>query len=100
MATVAVSPRRGSPNTTTPAGIAEALPAIEVAAMTGTAGPAWRERADAKKATPLRAMGRHGLSTTSAMPRATVPVSALTATWVTVKSSPAVTPSVNRGPRS
>jgi hypothetical protein len=33
-----------------PAGLAEALPAIEVTAMTGTAGPSWRERAEAKKA--------------------------------------------------
>jgi hypothetical protein len=40
--------------------MAEALPAIEVTAMTGTAGPTWSERAEAKNATtpPARARRR------------------------------------------
>ena len=40
----------GSPNTTIPAGMAEALQAMAVTAITGTAGPIWSERAEAKNA--------------------------------------------------
>jgi hypothetical protein len=38
-ATSRVALPSGSPNTTIPAGIADAFPAIEVTAITGTAGP-------------------------------------------------------------
>ena len=47
-ATVSPSSPSGSPKTMMPAGIAEALPAIEVTAITGTAGPIWSDLAEAK----------------------------------------------------
>jgi hypothetical protein len=77
-----------------PAGIADALPAIAVTAITGTAGPIWSERAEAKKATtpPAIATYRYGLSRISAIPASIFPLSAFTATWVLVKSSPAARP--------
>ena len=40
----------GSPKTTMPAGIADALLAIDVTAMTATASPTCSDRADAKNA--------------------------------------------------
>jgi hypothetical protein len=83
----------GSPNTTTPARIDVALPAIDVAAITGTALPIWSERAETKNATtpPATITAVHGLTTTSMTPF-TSPVSAFMATWVTVKSTPAPAP--------
>src|SRR5215204_5712311 len=82
------------PNTTMPAGIAEALPAIAVTAINGTAGPIWSERADAKKATtpPAIATYRYGLSRPSATVVSIFPLSAFTATWVVVKRRPAASP--------
>ncbi len=66
--------------------------AIEVTAMTETPSPICSERADAKNAqTPAaNAMPTNGTALTRLSPR---PVAALTATWLTVKSSPAATPS-------
>ena len=60
IATVIASDPSGSPKTTTPAGIDDALPAIDVTAITATPSPICSDRAEAKNATMPQATIRYG----------------------------------------
>src|SRR3954469_22405235 len=75
-----VSPGIGSPNTTIPPRMQDTLAAVDVAAITGTASPSRRRRADAKKATTeaIPVTASQGEPMISKIPPA--PVSALMAT--------------------
>ena len=55
-------PASASPKTTIPPVITVMLAAVEVQAMTGTASPSWKPRAEAKKASTeaSAATGSHG----------------------------------------
>ena len=69
--------------------------AVEVLAITGTASPSWKPRAEARKAsTEARpATGSQGDAMTPSAPPSASPVSAFTATSETPNSTPAAAPS-------
>ena len=69
--------------------------AVEVLAITGTASPCWKPRADARKASTdaAAATGSHGEAITPSTPLPASPVSALSATSETPKRTPADAPS-------
>src|SRR5205823_4628689 len=74
-------------------GYADVLLAIEVTGITATPSPICSERADAKNALIPAASATSTNGAACSTPSETLPVAALTATWLTVNSSPDATPS-------
>ena len=68
--------------------------AVEVVAMTGTASPSWKPRAEARKASAAAtaATGSQGESASASRPSPAAPVSAFSATSPTPNSTPAAAP--------
>ena len=70
--------------------------AVEVDAMTGTASPSWKPRAEARKASAAAtvATGSQGESASASRPSPAAPVSAFSATSPTPNSTPAAAPRI------
>src|ERR671922_219575 len=83
-------PASASPKTRMPPRMHVTFAAVDVHAMTGTASPSWKPRAEARKASTdaSTATGSHGDRTSESAPSPATPVSALSATSETPNSVP------------